>query len=221
MHNKAKRKPLPDGFTVTAHSGCLGLADNSVEAMEAGVRAGAQIVEFDLRYSADGKPVLSHDAPAGECVPLDAAFAFLREHLDVKANVDVKSTEYLETLLPLARETGVLPQIFLTGIFTQDVPAVREKCPGVPYYLNADIRWRTDVERLADEAKKLGAMGLNVNHKALTKKLVRACRSRGLLVSVWTVNRARRAKRVLSLQPDNITTRRPDLLSRLIPHDAP
>ena len=221
MQNEMKRNRTPGGFTVTAHSGCMGFSDNSIEAMEAGVRAGAQIVEFDLRYSADGKPVLSHDAPAGACVPLSAAFGFLREHPDVKANVDVKSTEYLETLLPLAQETGVLPQIFLTGVFAQDVPAVREKCPGVPYYLNADIRLRTDVEQLADEAKKLGAVGLNVNHKALTEKLVCACRKRGLLVSVWTVNRTHRAKRVLALQPDNVTTRRPDMVIRLIPYYAP
>ncbi|MBR5620588.1 MAG: hypothetical protein IKW76_12705, partial [Clostridia bacterium] len=61
---------LPHGFTVTAHSGSMGLPENSVEAMEAGVKAGAQIVEFDLQYDDAGEPVLSHDEPAGMCVTL-------------------------------------------------------------------------------------------------------------------------------------------------------
>ena len=80
---------LPEGFTVTAHSGSMGFPDNSIEAMEAGVRAGAAIVEFDLRFTKEGEPVLSHDAPRGECATLGDAFAFLAAHPDVLANVDI------------------------------------------------------------------------------------------------------------------------------------
>ena len=63
MPLKVKGRPLSGTITVTAHSGCMGLADNSLEAMEAGIEAGAQIVEFDLNYTSDGAPVLSHDSP--------------------------------------------------------------------------------------------------------------------------------------------------------------
>ena len=44
---------LQDAATVTAHSGCMGLPENSVVAMEMGVAAGADIVEFDLNFLAD------------------------------------------------------------------------------------------------------------------------------------------------------------------------
>ena len=206
---------LPAGFTITAHSGCMGLAENSIEAMEAGVRAGAKIVEFDLQFTTDGEPVLSHDAPEGDCVPLSAAFDFLRAHPDVKGNADVKNTSHLETLLPLARDAGVSAQIFLTGIFADDVPVVREKCPGVPFYLNTKKSRFADAAALADKAKTLGAVGLNVNRRMLTPRLVRACRARGLLVSVWTVDKKRIARKVLAMQPDNVTTRKPDLLMRM------
>ena len=105
-------KPLCGQVSVTAHSGCMGLADNSLEAMAAGIAAGAGIVEFDLNYNAEGTPVLSHNAPKkASCVTLAQAFDFLAKHSGVRANVDVKSTEYLEKVPALAETAGVTKQI--------------------------------------------------------------------------------------------------------------
>ncbi len=207
---------LPQGFTVTAHSGSMGLPANSVEAMEAGVRAGAQIVEFDLRFTDAGEPVLSHDAPSGACVTLSDAFAFLASHPDVRANVDVKDTTYLECVEPLATDAGVLEQIFFTGLFEQDIPIVREKCPSVPYYLNANISRFANVKKLAKKVRALGALGVNVSTHSLSPRLTRVFHQEGLLVSVWTIDRKTEALYVLSMQPDNVTTRKPDLIWSLL-----
>lgn len=49
---------LEGRVTVTAHSGCLHLEDNSISAMAAGYAAGAEIVEFDLNFRQDGTPAL-------------------------------------------------------------------------------------------------------------------------------------------------------------------
>ena len=44
------------------HRGAAGLApENSLEAMRAGVKAGADILEFDVRLTKDAIPVLTHD----------------------------------------------------------------------------------------------------------------------------------------------------------------
>ena len=48
--------PALQGVTVTAHAGCMGLPENSVVAMEMGVAAGADIVEFDLNFRATARP---------------------------------------------------------------------------------------------------------------------------------------------------------------------
>ena len=207
---------MPAGFTVTAHSGCMGLPDNSVEAMEAGVAAGAQIVEFDLNYTKDGVPVLSHNAPEGDCPPVTDAFAFLREHPDIKANVDVKSVDYLEKIPPLAEKYGVTDQIFFTGVGEDWVPAVREKCPGIPYYLNTTVPRAADIEALADKVEKLGAVGVNINFVHLTRRLTRVFHARGLLVSAWTVNVRPQARYVLAAGPDNVTSRKPDMIVSLL-----
>ena len=48
---------LPHGFTITAHTGCEGTPDNSLDSIRAGVAAGADIVEIDLHFLPDGTPV--------------------------------------------------------------------------------------------------------------------------------------------------------------------
>ncbi len=207
---------LPQGFTVTAHSGSMGLPENSIEAMEAGVRAGAQIVEFDLHFTDAGEPVLSHDAPAGECAALRDAFAFLAAHPDVRANVDVKDTTHLECVEPLARETGVLDRIFFTGLFEEDIPTAREKCPSVPYYLNTSISRFANVRKLAKKVRSLGALGVNISKHYLSMRLTRVFHHEGLEVSVWTVDKKPEVLRVLMMQPDNVTTRKPDMVWSLL-----
>ena len=207
---------LPHGFTVTAHSGSMGLPENSVEAMEAGVKAGAQIVEFDLQYDDAGEPVLSHDAPAGMCVTLGDAFAFLAAHPNVRANVDVKDTSHLECVEPLAKEAGVLDRIFFTGLFEKDIPIAREKCPSVPYYLNTGISRFANLRKLAQKVRALGALGVNINKRCLSPRLTRIFHDEGLLVSVWTVDKKNEAQYALMMRPDNVTTRKPDMVWSLL-----
>ena len=62
---------LPVNFTFTAHTGCMGTDDNSIQSIEVAVANGADIVEFDLNFTDDGEPVLAHDAPKGGEVTLD------------------------------------------------------------------------------------------------------------------------------------------------------
>ena len=207
-----------DEMTVTAHSGCMDLVDNSIEAMEAGVAAGADIVEFDLNFTENGDPVLSHDAPKeGETyVSLADAFRFLSEHKSVRANVDVKSLEHPEKMLSLAAEFGVTEQIFMTGLDENSISIVREKCPGVPYYLNASVTEDTDVRALVEKTLELGAVGLNINRKDVSPKLARLCHRSGLLLSVWTVNEEQQIIETALMGADNITTRRPDIVCAII-----
>lgn len=210
---------LPVGFTITGHTGCMGTPDNSLQAIVTAAEAGVDIVEFDLRYSQNAEPVLSHDSPTGKVVTLDEAFATVKEMSIIKANVDVKDTAYLEKVLPLAEKHGLNNLFFFTGIFEKDVPAVKEKCPDVPYFLNTKIRkWQTKsyLHSLVKKVKDCGAVGINFKYTHATKKLVDTFRENGLLVSVWTVNDEKAMQKILALSPDNITTRHPDKLIKLL-----
>lgn len=216
--NEYKTKPIKitDSFTYTAHTGCLGTDDNSLESIAVGAEYGAQIVEFDVRYY-DKNPVLAHDEPKGDEVTLKEAFLKVKEYEDLKVNVDIKSTEYLEKVQITAEETGVSDRIFFTGIEESDVEVVKKTCPDVEYYLNVDVlspRKQNEeyLRSLVEKVKSCGAVGINFNKDNATEELVDIFHENGLLVSIWTVNDTVDIYRILSYGPDNITTRNPDKL---------
>ena len=136
---RADATPLPAGFTYTAHTGCVDSKDNSLESIEKGAENGAKIVEFDLNFTADKTPILSHDDPKGGEVTLEQAFEKLSEYETLGANVDVKNTANLAGVQALAEQYGLLDRIFYTGIALSDVEAVRRNSPKIRYFLNVNI----------------------------------------------------------------------------------
>ncbi len=215
---------LPQGFTVTAHTGCEGTADNSLDSIRAGAAAGADIVEIDLHFLPDGAPVLKHDTPksseADTLPSLESAFELLAT-LNVKMNIDVKSTANIPAVLALSEKHGIKDRIFFTGVEEKDVQAVKAGAPDIPYYLNVkvDKKKNTDPEylnQLIQKVKSCGAIGINLKSTGCSKELVETFRKEGLLVSLWTANKKNQMYRCLALEPDNITTRKPSELLSVI-----
>lgn len=221
--NKYKNIPLnlPDDFTYTGHTGCMDTEDNSLESIDIAVKYGAQIVEFDLNFNSENEPVLAHDDPKGGEVTLDEAFERVSKYDGLKVNVDVKNTQALEKVAPLAEKHGILDRIFYTGITENDVEVVRNYSPKVEYFLNMDVlspKKHTEeyLLSLVQKVKDCGAIGINFNKDNASKELVDTFHENGLLVSIWTVSNDKDIYRILSYAPDNITTRRPDKLQEVL-----
>ena len=216
---RKKEFTLPKGFIVTAHTGCCDTQDNSLESIETAVKYGADTVEFDLQFTSDGEPVLSHDAPKGNNVTLNEAFKKISTYKNITVNVDVKTTAHLEKVKPLADKYGITERIFYTGIFEENVSAVKNSSPGIPYFLNVKVNKSKNREYLLSLVKLIkdcGAVGINFNKKSATKELVDIFHENGLLVSIWTAKNKRDIYKILALSPDNITTRRPDLAEKIL-----
>lgn len=217
---KNKNVLLADGFTLTAHTGCEGTADNSLEAITMGYEKDADIVEFDLNFNSSGNPVLSHDEPKEDTVSVEEAFKLIAEYDSLKVNVDCKKTDDLRSVVALSEKYGIRDRIFYTGIEEKNVPAVKEQTPDVEYYLNVPKkeigRNERSLSALADKIKNLGAVGINMKYTKCSKRLVEVFHSKGLLVSVWTINSERDMKKVLPLGVDNITTRYPSMVKAAI-----
>lgn len=212
---------LPETFVYTAHTGCMGTGDNSLESIDAAVKNGASVTEFDLNFTEKGEPVLSHDAPKGSEVTLEEAFKKVSEYDNLRVNVDIKSTAALEKVKPLAEKYGVEQRIFYTGVHDGFVDAVRATGGNVDYYLNVNVESESKhteeyLMSLVKKVKDSGAIGINFNKKNASKALVDTFRANGLLVSIWTVDSEYDMYRVLSYAPDNITTRHPDKLGEVI-----
>lgn len=218
---KAVPLSLPDGFTVTAHTGCEGTRDNSLEYLNKAVKLGVGVIEFDISFDGEQNPVLSHDAPKGGEVTLEEAFKIVKANPQIKVNVDIKETTALDKIEKCAVEQGILEQIFFTGVKDEFVGAVQEQTENIPYYLNVSVNKRrisnaTYLKEICDKVKASGAIGINFNYKSAAKELVDYFHNEGLLVSIWTVDKEKDMHKILAFAPDNITTRNPVKLKSVI-----
>lgn len=212
---------LPENFTVTAHTGSSGTKDNSLESIDSAAENKANITEFDLNFTEEGLAVLSHDAPEGNPPTLEEAFAKLAEHPSLKANVDMKTTKNLASVQTLAEKYSVLDRIFYTGVGENFVERARTDSPAVAYFLNVKVKnplahSEKYILSLVEKVKDAGAIGINFKYVNASKKLVRIFRENGLLVSLWTANDTTAMKYCLFCEPDNITTRKPEVLREYV-----
>ena len=215
----AKHDTNPN-MTITAHTGCEGTKANTIEAMEAGYKAGADIVEFDLNFDGD-KPVLSHGKVKGGETTFEDACKFLAEHPTLKANIDVKKTDNMPAVLTLITAYGLNLRVFFTGVGKDKVETVKTGCPGIAYYYNCypnllKINNQKYLDELAQEVKDSGAIGINMHQLFISKKLVKTFHDNGLLVSIWTINDPYFATRAIYYAPDNITTKRPVMVKNMV-----
>ena len=215
---------LPEGFTYTAHSGCEGTPDNSMEFLQKAVALGVPVLEVDVTVRNDGTPVLLHAETAGsdEGLLFSDAVRYLSENSDtVRVNLDLKSVSGLEEVVRILKKYKMQDRCFFTGVESNNSQTVKIDAPGIPYYLNAELNiMRLEDEgylrSIASEVHRSGAIGLNCNYKYASKKLVEVFHEEGLLVSFWTADNKIVMRNLLTMSSDNITTRNPILLASLL-----
>lgn len=217
-----KAKNLPDGFTITCHAGAFHTKANSIKSVRAAVEWGAQTVEFDVSFRPDGTPVIIHN-PSPEYnqgALLEKAFDEVTKSNTCQINLDIKSTANLSAVDELVKLKGLEKRVFYTGVFEDWVETVRNSS-SIPYYINYNPSKEESsdadyVENIVNKAIKLGAIGINSNFTGVSELMINTARKKGLLLSLWTANKIPDMLTALSLCPDNITTKNPHILKKLI-----
>ena len=190
---KYVKKYNNENLTVTAHADCEDNEPNSIASLECGYNSGAQILEFDLYFDKNKVPYLSHGELKGNEIKLQEAFEFLAINQNVKANIDVKKIDNMPEVFNLIKFYNLINRVFFTGVEEKFVEAVRAGCPGIPYYLNYKPKFfkinnKNYIKELVKIVKEKKAIGINMPHYYLSKKLVEIFHEEDLFVSVWTVN---------------------------------
>lgn len=221
---RTRKLALSNSFTITAHTGSMGTQENSIASIEKAIEAGADVVEFDVRFRPDGTPVMAHDPVLSnkKGTPLTEAFQTLSgDGVKIKINLDIKETSNLTEVQELVSTYGLAERAFLTGVSERFVPEVRKQCPDIPYYLNcAPSRSKVIGEKYQQKLLQLleetGAVGINCNYICSSERLATLLHDNGYLLSVWTVNNEDQMARALINGVDNITSRVPDQVMQLI-----
>lgn len=92
---------------ITAHSGCDGTPDNSMEFVRYALASEGNCLEADIRRNRDGELILSHDETAEEAVRLGQVFELLKEKPEKRINCDLKTPGLEIPVYQLAKEYGV------------------------------------------------------------------------------------------------------------------
>jgi glycerophosphoryl diester phosphodiesterase len=217
-----------------AHRGePVGHRENTVEAVAAALDAGAEMVEIDVRLTADGAPVLLHDAeltrlwgvdrllseltldqvqqlkgPGGERIPGLQEIAELVTERDRQIMVDLPAADAGPVAFDLLERLGVLDAMLFAGA-TGSLRA---------HSATARIALSWDALELPDEAllAQRRPEYFNPYFRLLTAGIADQMHERGMRVSVWTVDHPGDMAAAIAQGADAIISNRIDTLTDVI-----
>ena len=87
-------------INITAHAGCMNTNMDSIEAVKAGIKHGADIIEIDLNIDKDNNLVLSHGVPKEdvEYPKFMMVLEKIQNQKNILLNIDIKDTVMLGRL---------------------------------------------------------------------------------------------------------------------------
>ncbi len=192
---------------VIGHRGAAGLAlENSLEGIKAGISAGVDAVEFDIRLTADRNFILCHDASTGRTCNEDLAIsehtlerlqkiqlnngehpASLDEAAALCSNtlmiIEAKGGEWAE---PLARFLGSQPNLktYVISFHRDELKLFHELLPYVPVLAIE----RTNAIDAIQTARQRGFTGVDLNFWLLNPLSYVLAKYHKLDIIVYTVN---------------------------------
>ena len=224
---------------IVGHRGARGLApENTLAGFRAGIKAGADWIEFDVRATNDGRVVVIHDANTlrignklkriksssykdlrqvkifdSHVIPtLAEAMNAIEGH--AKINIEIKSagcTEAVVNAIVRHVKKGANYNDFLVSAF-------KAKHLKEVHFLNSRIP--LGLLHKNRPSKFLKIRGLRVqavgfNRRFITKRIIHQAKLRQLKIYVYTVNKPSVAAKLAARGVDGIVTDRPDLMQEL------
>lgn len=226
---------------VIGHRGAAGLAlENTLDAIRAGVTAGVDGIEFDVRLTADGKFVLCHDPTLrrvsnhddaidktlfkdlrklklhnGQPVPtLEEALAVIKGLIVI---VELKGGNWAEPLANYLIENPV-DDICIISFNHGELAKFHELMPDIRVYANE----RTNALDAIQFARAHNFAGVDLNFWLVNPLTYWMAKKSNLEIIVYTVNRPWIVRFLYKLFPDiTITTNYPHLMQFVRDHIYP
>jgi glycerophosphoryl diester phosphodiesterase len=210
-----------------AHRGdWSGARENTLAAFAAAERAGADMIELDVRVTADGAVAVLHDptlervwglphavaeltrAELGEIPELADALAAVQ----IPVMVDYTRADVVEPALEAIREARALDRVLFSGACIEGHRRIRELAPEARIALT----WEEGLPPSDELLEELRVEYFNPPYQLVTPERVALMHDRGLLVSTWTVDSITEMERVLDAGVDAVISNRVGELLRVI-----
>lgn len=197
---------------IIAHRGGAGLApENTLAAFEKAIRLGVDAIEFDVRVSRDGVPVICHDADLRRTAsqPVSIATSTLAELQTAKPDlvslkqaldfIDKRCSIYLEIkpgqfTAPIVAQVKTYIQsggsVSIASFSFVVLHSVKAALPNVPLIVLE--RWSGI--RATRRARKLGTNQIAMNQHWLYSVYVRLMQKQGYQLYSYAINSPSRAK---------------------------
>lgn len=219
---------------VIAHRGAsLSRPGNTIAAFQEARRLGADMVELDVRRTADGVLAVHHDPEVPGSGPLvtlpyravNSRVPTLDEAIDacgpLAVNVEIKNepgepdrdeTRWVATAVAeLVRARALHDRVLVSSFDLGSIDRVREVDPGIPTALLT-----MNSEGAVDECVRHGHGALHPFFALATPELVAAAHAAGLRVNVWTVDDPDAMRTLVAAGVDGICTNDPALALRTL-----
>lgn len=215
---------------IIGHRGAAGLElENTRAGFLAAIKHGVDMVELDVRLTADDKLVLSHD-PITNRVS-DTNVTICNKTLDELKKIALHNGEMLLSLDEALQIIGTLPviieikdagsvdelllaigrhpnaRISVASRLHQELLKMHRVLPGIPTYALEDF----DPIEVIRKARRVHATGIGINKWIMNPLTYYLVRRRGMEIYVYTVNNAFIVKLFKKIYPElHICTNSPD-----------
>jgi glycerophosphoryl diester phosphodiesterase len=210
--------------------------ENTLMSFERALHVGTDIIELDVRETADGHLVCFHDPDVSgttdgtglvseltldEVRSLDAGQAqkvpLLEEVLDfargrIGVNIDVKVHGAEERILQLVEERKMVGTTMVSAFHHVMLEIVRE----LSSKITTALLFTDSIEDYVSHAVEIEANAINPKFEILTPEAVRSAHEVGLAVYPWTVNDELSLLRMLEMNVNGVITDNPRLAIQVI-----
>lgn len=225
---------------IKAHAGDRSAPRNSLAYLRKAIAAGADIVELDVRETADHLVVAWHDDSAGGAEISKTPYERLRAkspgilllkdalpvflHSGTVCNIDLKNFSAFPAVLEVLENAGMEKNAVFSGLQFAEVPeAVRWISPRQLWVSTeyrpegiSDGEWPEYTRRALSLSKQYGCTQLNANIANVSMNFIRQAHQAGISVHVWTAETEEQMRRLASWNADSIAADDVEMLRRVL-----
>ncbi|MEW6583619.1 MAG: glycerophosphodiester phosphodiesterase family protein [Actinomycetota bacterium] len=224
-----------------AHRGASGeRPENTLPAFQLAIEQGADVIEADVRATADGKLAILHDPmldrttngsgplrvlTLAQARKLDAGdgqpIPTVEEVLDVargrtRVNLDLKEVDVVEPAVRAVERAGMLDSVTFISFLPEAWDILDRISPESPVVQLVDSAASLASIAMGEVVSHAVRSGVGMPHALVGVEIVERLHMRGLAVYAWTVDDEAEMRRLIHTGVNGIVTNRPAALARVL-----